>query len=119
MPGGLAQAPPPGKQSAGLRQAERGPPAFSWEKYPFPAPPQTPPLDALSGPRHNGAMKRIEEQIAHLTRALEDLSDTVARQDAEIALLTRRVEMLMRREAQRDEGAGGSVTIGDERPPHY
>ena len=64
-------------------------------------------------------MERLEEQIAHLTRALDDVSDTVARQDAEIAVLTRRVEMLMRREAERDEGAGGSVTVGNERPPHY
>ncbi|WP_324754287.1 SlyX family protein [Roseovarius sp. Pro17] len=64
-------------------------------------------------------MERLEEQIAHLIRALEDMSDTVARQDAEIAVLTRRVEMLMRREAERESDAGGSVTLGNEPPPHY
>ncbi|SEL30939.1 SlyX family protein [Roseovarius nanhaiticus] len=64
-------------------------------------------------------MEQLEEQIAHLTRAVDDLSDTVARQDTEIATLTRRVEMLMRREAARDSDGGGSVTLGDERPPHY
>ncbi|MBN9889246.1 SlyX family protein [Salipiger abyssi] len=61
----------------------------------------------------------LEERIAHLQRVVEDLSDTVARQDREIALLTRRVALLMEREAARqDEGTGG-VVMGDERPPHY
>ncbi|MFD0857572.1 SlyX family protein [Roseovarius aquimarinus] len=64
-------------------------------------------------------MERLEEQIAHLLRAVDDLSDTVARQDAEIAVLTRRVEMLMRREAERESDTGGSVTLGNEKPPHW
>jgi SlyX protein len=64
-------------------------------------------------------MQHLEEKIAHLLRAVDDLSDTVARQDGEIAVLTRRVEMLMRREAEREGDTGGSVTLGDERPPHY
>ena len=70
-------------------------------------------------PRHKRGMERLEEQIAHLIRALDDVSDTVVRQDAEIAVLTRRVEMLMRREAERESDTGGSVTVGSERPPHY
>lgn len=61
----------------------------------------------------------LEEQLAHLIRGMEDLSDTVARQDQEIATLTRRVEMLMRREAAREAEGGDSVTLGDQRPPHY
>ncbi|MCQ0093560.1 SlyX family protein [Roseovarius sp. M141] len=64
-------------------------------------------------------MEQLEEKIAHLVRAVDDLSDTVARQDREIAMLTRRVEMLMRREAEREADLGGSVTLGNERPPHY
>ncbi|MEI4262458.1 SlyX family protein [Roseovarius sp. D0-M9] len=64
-------------------------------------------------------MERLEEQIAHLSRAVDDLSDTVARQDIEIAVLTRRVDILMRREAEREADGGGSVTLGNERPPHY
>lgn len=61
----------------------------------------------------------LEERIAHLQRMVEDLSDTVARQDRDIALLSRRVALLMEREAARqDEGSGG-VVMGDERPPHY
>ncbi len=64
-------------------------------------------------------MEKLEEQIAHLTRTVEDLSDVVARQDTEIALLTRRVQMLMEREAGRQQDGGGGVVMGDERPPHY
>ncbi|WP_299043872.1 SlyX family protein [uncultured Tateyamaria sp.] len=64
-------------------------------------------------------MNKLEEQIAHLERTVDDLSDVVARQETEIALLTRRVQMLMEREAQRDADGGGGVVIGDERPPHY
>lgn len=64
-------------------------------------------------------MQNLEEQIAHLTRTVEDMSDVVAKQQAEITTLTRRVQMLMQREAGRDHDAGGSATFGNERPPHY
>lgn len=61
----------------------------------------------------------LEEQIAHLTRTVEDLSDIVARQERELALVTRRAQMLMAREAERESQGGGGVVVGDERPPHY
>jgi SlyX protein len=64
-------------------------------------------------------MQDIEEKIAHLTRAVDDLSDIVARQEAEIATLTRRVHMLMQREGEREAQGTGGVALGDERPPHY
>ncbi len=64
-------------------------------------------------------MEQLEEQIAHLTRAVEELSDVVTAQRAEIDRLTRRVEMLMQREAHREAEATGGVVLGDERPPHY
>lgn len=64
-------------------------------------------------------MENLEEQIAHLTRAVDDLSEIVARQEAEIVTLNRRVHMLMHREGEREASGGGSVAIGDERPPHY
>ncbi len=63
-------------------------------------------------------MQELEERIAHLTRALEDLSDVVARQAGEIAVLERRVAMLMRRAAEA-EAAGGTVPMADQRPPHW
>ncbi len=64
-------------------------------------------------------MEKLEEEIAHLTRTVEELSDVVARQEAEITTLNRRVHMLMQREGERDAEATGGVVIGDERPPHY
>ena len=44
-------------------------------------------------------MQHLEEQIAHLTRSVEEMSDVIARQQQEIDVLTRRVAMLMQREA--------------------
>ena len=64
-------------------------------------------------------MQHLEEQIAHLTRTLDDLSDVVARQENEIAALTRRVGMLMQREGEREASGTGGVAIADEKPPHY
>lgn len=64
-------------------------------------------------------MEQLEEQLAHLLRAVDDLSDIVARQQDEIDQLNRRVEMLMRREGERDASGSGGIVVGDERPPHY
>ena len=69
-----------------------------------------------------GAMSqntKLEEQLAHLTKTVEEMSDIVARQEKEISLLTHRVRILMEREAQREQDAGSHVVLGDERPPHY
>ncbi len=62
---------------------------------------------------------RLEEDIAHLTRAVEDLSDVVALQSREIATLTRRVAMLMQREGEREAQSGTALPIADQKPPHW
>ncbi|MCR8722905.1 SlyX family protein [Frigidibacter sp. ROC022] len=59
----------------------------------------------------------LEEKVAHLIRAVEDLSEVVARQDREIDRLNRRVALLMEREAERE--ADGTVTLADQKPPHW
>ena len=69
--------------------------------------------------RHMTDITHLEEQIAHLTRTVDDLSDIVTRQENELAVATRRVAMLMAREAGREMDAGGSVPLADQRPPHY
>ncbi len=61
----------------------------------------------------------LEEQIAHLTKTVEDLSDIVARQETELAVATRRLAMLMEREAGREMESGSSVPLADQRPPHW
>ena len=64
-------------------------------------------------------MDPIEERLAHLIRANDDLSDEVARQAKVIERLTKQVAMLMdRARAEAEEGEGGAV-FGDERPPHW
>ncbi|MTH78670.1 SlyX family protein [Paracoccus aestuariivivens] len=62
--------------------------------------------------------ERLEEAVAHLTRIADDLSSVVARQEAEIARLARRIGMLMEREAER-ETESGTIPLADQRPPHW
>ncbi|RJE84844.1 SlyX family protein [Paracoccus onubensis] len=69
--------------------------------------------------QHEARIEHLEEVLAHLTRLTEDLSEVIARQDAEIARLTRRVEMLMQAEATREAEAGNTVPLADQRPPHW
>lgn len=57
----------------------------------------------------------LEERVAHLLRAMDDLSDVVARQDRAIAALERRVAFLLDRERAREEDGDAPV----DRPPHY
>ncbi|GAA6193783.1 SlyX family protein [Phaeobacter sp. NW0010-22] len=64
-------------------------------------------------------MQHLEEQIAHLTKTVDEMSAVMARQERELAVLTRRVQMLMEREAHREQDGGGGAVFGNERPPHY
>lgn len=64
-------------------------------------------------------IEALEERIAHLERTVDDLSDIVAKQRDALDLATRRLAMLMEREATRDADGGGGVYIADERPPHW
>ena len=61
-------------------------------------------------------IRAAEEQIAHLTRATEDLSDVVARQADEIDRLTRRVALLLDKMAGPEDGG---IVLTDQRPPHW
>ena len=63
-------------------------------------------------------LRALEERVAHLQRAVDDLSDVVARQDAEIRRLTRQVGLLTEAEAERAAEAG-SIPLADQRPPHW
>ncbi|WP_127903074.1 SlyX family protein [Solirhodobacter olei] len=61
----------------------------------------------------------LEEQLAHLSRNVDDLSEVVARQAREIDLLSRRLGLLMEREAEREVAEGGTIPLADQRPPHW
>ncbi|ART99935.1 SlyX family protein [Yoonia vestfoldensis] len=65
------------------------------------------------------SIDQLEEKIAHLTRSVDDLSEVIARQDKELALLTRRVALLIEREMARDQDTGSSIVLTDQRPPHW
>jgi len=62
---------------------------------------------------------QLEEKIAHLTRAVEDLSDIVAEQSQTLEVFTRRLRALMQREAEREAESGTQVPLADQRPPHW
>jgi len=61
----------------------------------------------------------LEEQIAHLTRMVEELSDVVASQQLDLDKALKRLGILMQREAQREMDQGGSVPLADQKPPHW
>ena len=64
-------------------------------------------------------LHRCEEAIAHLGRAVDDLSGEVARQAGLIDRLTRQIGLLIQREAEREVEGGGSIPLADQRPPHW
>lgn len=67
----------------------------------------------------NERLERAEEELAHLRRAVDELSDIVARQAGEIERLGRRIGLMIAREAEREADTGGSLTLGDQKPPHW
>lgn len=64
------------------------------------------------------AEQRLEERVAHLIRAVEDMSDVVTRQGKELDRLTRLVRLLAEREAEREQMAG-DAPAANQRPPHW
>jgi SlyX protein len=62
--------------------------------------------------------KALEEKVAHLMRAVDDLSDVVASHAKEIERLTRLVTLLVEREAER-EAMAGDGPAANVRPPHW
>ena len=77
-------------------------------------------IDGLFGarapPEH--VDQRNAQHIGHTLDAIAlNLRNYVIAQDGDIAVLKRKVAMLMEREAARE--ADGGVILGDETPPHY
>ncbi len=62
-------------------------------------------------------MEQLETRIAHLIRAVEDLSDVVTAQGREVDRLTRMVALLAQREAEREEA--GEAPAANAPPPHW
>jgi len=60
----------------------------------------------------------IEEKLAHLERAVAELSDVVARQQKELDRALDRNQRLMDKIAALESDFGASATA-HEKPPHY
>jgi SlyX protein len=59
----------------------------------------------------------LETHLAHLSRTVEELSDVVARQDRTIGRLTRALDEVLEREAERAAQEGGPPA--NQKPPHW
>ena len=68
---------------------------------------------------HMNQIEALEERIAHLTRAVDDLSDIVARQSRDLDRLLRLTQLLAEREAEREGDGAGSIPLADQKPPHW
>jgi SlyX protein len=64
-------------------------------------------------------LQDLQARLAYLERTVEELSDVVARQAKSLEVAERRIEGLMRRAAEAELDAGGTVPLADQRPPHY
>jgi SlyX protein len=63
-------------------------------------------------------LEAIEIKLAHLERAVTEISDVVARQQRELDQVRLRSLEMGRQLALMDSAAGASATA-DEKPPHY
>jgi SlyX protein len=82
-----------------------------------------PVTEAFRGGKRNAETKMdrvelLEERVAHLTRAVDDLSDVVAAQRKELDRLNRLVGLLVEREAER-EAMAGEAPAANQPPPHW
>ena len=60
----------------------------------------------------------LEEKVAFLERAVNELSDVIARQQKELDRATDRHQRLMDKFAAMESDFGASATA-EEKPPHY
>ena len=63
-------------------------------------------------------LSTIEEKLAHLELAVNELSDVVARQQKELDRATERHQRLLDKMASMESDFGASATA-EEKPPHY
>jgi SlyX protein len=66
----------------------------------------------------NDRLSALEEKLAFLERAVNDLSDVVVRQQKELDLATDRHQRLIDKLAAMESDPGPSLTA-EEKPPHY
>ena len=64
-------------------------------------------------------IKVLEEKYARLELMLEELDTVIIRQDKEISVLRKKIELLMMRAAERELDDNNSILVADVKPPHW
>ena len=64
-------------------------------------------------------IKVLEEKYARLELMLEELDTVIIRQDKEISVLRKKIELLMVQEAERELDDNNSILVADVKPPHW
>ncbi|MGR3724217.1 SlyX family protein [Abyssibius alkaniclasticus] len=64
-------------------------------------------------------LTQLEETIAHQQSVIDDLNTVVTDQAARLAVLERRVQMLLQAAAQAEADGQLAAPPADQRPPHY
>ena len=64
-------------------------------------------------------LDQIEIKLAHLERAVAEISDVVARQQKELDRAQDRNQRLMDKLAALESEQGGASATANEKPPHY
>ncbi len=64
-------------------------------------------------------IKVLEEKYARLELMLEELDTVIIRQDKEISVLRKKIELLMVREAEQELDDNNSILVADVKPPHW
>lgn len=64
-------------------------------------------------------IKVLEEKYARLELMLEELDTVIIRQDKEMSVLRKKIELLMVREAERELDDNNSILVADVKPPHW
>ena len=63
--------------------------------------------------------EQLEFKVAHLEKALQELSDVLYRQQREIEALQARGQLLLEQVRQLEDRGGGGDADSVEIPPHY
>ena len=66
-----------------------------------------------------GRFEQLEFKVAHLEKALQELSDVLYRQQREIEALQARGQLLLEQVQQLEDRGGGGDADSVEIPPHY
>jgi SlyX protein len=64
-------------------------------------------------------LTHLEELFAHQQAVVDDLNTVVTDQAARIAVLERRIRMLMEAAAAAEADGQQAAPLADQRPPHY